>query len=132
MSRIRRFFGAGFLILSLGLTMAISSEARASTLIGTMADATVTIGTIGASTSSQTINGILFTEGQIGVMADRILWTETQIGEMSNRIVYVTQLSQNNIVAMYVYSPIFFTGMQNGLYTYSGVLTQVTGLPFGW
>ncbi|HEX5994536.1 MAG TPA: hypothetical protein VFY84_05280 [Jiangellales bacterium] len=33
-----------------------------------------------------------------GIVADGILWTEGQIGVMADRIVYVTEVSQDNFV----------------------------------
>ncbi len=95
------------------------------------ADSTFYVATQGGGSYTQTLNGVLYTEGQIGVMADRILWTETQIGEMSNRIVYVTQFSQtNSVTATYMLTNIVYLGPNNNGYQYSATVTQIPSLPF--
>jgi len=97
------------------------------------ASATLSIGTLGALTASQLINGVLVTEGQISTMADRILFTELEIGAMANRIVYVTQFSQTNtIVAIFQITNLTYLGQVDGQYRYSGTLVQVLSKPAGW
>ena len=72
-------------LVALPQHVAVAAD-QCTTNTGSTANAAVSIGASGALVASQMINGIIITEGQIGVMADRILWTETQIGAMSNRI----------------------------------------------
>ncbi|TLS37126.1 hypothetical protein [Pseudalkalibacillus caeni] len=107
-----------------------SSEASAET---TAADAVVYVGQTGADMYEQSINGVLYTEQQIGFMADRILWTEEQIGFMADRIVYVTELSQDNsIEIIYIATALWQTGTQDGGYLYEVSLMPVAMLPTGW
>jgi hypothetical protein len=125
------------LILTVGISSAVINSASAADQCTTSNNSTgntiLAIGTLGAGTASQTINAILVTEGQIGVMADRILWTELQIGAMANRIVYVTQFSQTNtIAAIYVIANLTYLGKVDGQYKYSGTVVPVSSKPFGW
>lgn len=96
-------------------------------------NAIVYIGQIGADTYVQSLNGVLYTEDQIGFMADRILWTEGQIGDMANRIVYVTELSQNNLViGQYLIVSLAFAGLDsamNNMYKYY-VTVQPSYIPW--
>ena len=93
----------------------------------------LSIGVIGAALASQTLNAVLVTEGNIGVMADRILLTQLQIGAMANRIVYVTQFSQTNTInGIYQFLNPVYLGKENGQYKYSGTLLQIPSRPFGW
>lgn len=96
--------------------------------------AIVYVGQMGADTFTQALNGVLYTENQIGFMADRILWTEGQIGEMANRIVYVTELSQfNTIKAMYMIMTISFMGMDsmmNNMFKYAITVNPVSYIPW--
>jgi hypothetical protein len=119
-------------LLASVMLAAATTPAQAAT-IGTTSPATFYVGTLGATTATQVLNGIIYTEGQIGVMADRILQTQLQIGAMANRIVYVTQFSQtNSIVAIYALSNFVYLGLSSAGYNYSDTLTQVPSLPFGW
>ncbi|MGG3562802.1 hypothetical protein ABES03_14500 [Neobacillus rhizosphaerae] len=97
-------------------------------------NAIVYVGQMGADTFTQALNGVLYTENQIGFMADRILWTEGQIGEMANRIVYVTELSQfNTIKAMYMVMTISFMGMDsamNNMFKYAVTVNPVNYIPW--
>ena len=97
-------------------------------------DAIVYVGQMGADTYVQTLNGVLYTENQIGFMADRILWTETQIGEMANRIVYVIELSQfNTTKAMYMLMEISFMGidnLMNDMFKYSVTVNPISYIPW--
>jgi hypothetical protein len=67
-------------------------------------------------------------------MADRILWTEGQIGEMANRIVYVTELSQfNTVKAMYMVMTMSFMGMDtmmNNMFKYAITVNPVSYIPW--
>ena len=124
-------------ILTVGISSAAISSASAAdqctTSNNSTASTVLSIGTLGAGVASQTINAILVTEGQIGVMADRILLTELQIGAMANRIVYVTQFSQTNSIAViYLISNLTYLGKVDGQYKYSGMVTPVSSKPFGW
>jgi hypothetical protein len=121
------------LFLAASLFAAVNpTPARAAT-IGTTAPAVFYVGSLGAASATQVLNGIIYTEGQIGVMADRILLTQLQIGAMANRIVYVTQMSQtNSIVAIYALSGFTYLGLSSAGYSYSATLTQVPTLPLGW
>ena len=96
--------------------------------------AIVYVGQMGADTFTQALNGVLYTEDQIGFMADRILWTEGQIGEMANRIVYVTELSQfNTIKAMYMVMTLSFMGMDsmmNDMFRYAITVNPVSYIPW--
>lgn len=56
------------------------------------------MGQLEASTYKQSLNGVLETEDQIGILADGILWTEGQTGVIADRVVYVTEVSQDNFV----------------------------------
>ena len=97
------------------------------------ANAALSIGVLGAGLASQTINAVLVTQDNIGLMADRILYTELQIGAMANRIVYVTQFSQtNSLVAIYQIVNLVYLGNENSQYKYSGTLVKVSSRPFGW
>lgn len=93
----------------------------------------VYIGQEGADMYELSLNGVLFTEEQIGLMADRILWTEGQIGLMADRIVYVTQMSQDNSTQI-IYK-VVDAGWQMSLLpwnAYTVTLEQVSSLPAGW
>ena len=97
------------------------------------ANVALSIGVLGAGLASQTINAVLVTQDNIGLMADRILYTELQIGAMANRIVYVTQFSQtNSLVAIYQIVNLVYLGNENSQYKYSGTLVKVSSRPFGW
>lgn len=99
----------------------------------TAADVVVKVGQMGADSYSQSLNGVLYTVNQIGVMADRILWTEAQIGIMADRIVYVTEFSQDNTIkVIYMVTSLWPTGTKDGGYTYDVILTPVAMLPAGW
>lgn len=67
-------------------------------------------------------------------MADRILWTQGQIGEMANRIIYVTELTQfNSIKAMYMVMTISFMGMDgmmNNMFKYAVTVNPVDSIPW--
>lgn len=94
-------------------------------------DAIVYVGQMGADTYMQSLRGVLYTEQQIGFMADRILYTEEQIGEMANRIVYVIELSQfNTIKMMYMIMSISFMGMSELGYQYAVTLNPVNYIPW--
>lgn len=94
----------------------------------------VDVGQQGADTYIQSLNGVLYTENQIGFMADRILWTEGQIGEMANRIVYVTVLSQyNTIIGMFMIMSLSFLGIDssmNNLSKYAVSVSPVSMIPW--
>lgn len=94
----------------------------------------VYVGQLGADTYVQSLKGVLYTENQIGFMADRILWTEGQIGEMANRIVYVTVLSQyNTIVGMFMLMSISFMGFDsamNNMPKYAVTVSPVSSIPW--
>jgi hypothetical protein len=85
--------------------------------------AIVYVGQMGADTFMQALDGVLYTEDQIGFMANRILWTEGQIGVMADRIVDVIELSQlNTIKAMYMIMNMSFMGMDsriNNMFRYA-------------
>lgn len=118
--------------LAVGISTVTAVQAATAT-ISTTSAAVYYVGKLGATSATQTLNGILYTEGQIGAMADRILLTELQIGAMADRIVYVTQLSQtNSIVAIYVLSNLTYLGLSSAGYSYSATLSQVSSLPIGW
>ena len=94
-------------------------------------DAIVYVGQMGADTYVQSLNGVLYTEDQIGLMADRILWTEGQIGEMANRIVYVIELSQfNTILFMWMITSFSFLGMEQGMNKYMVKVSPVSYIPW--
>jgi hypothetical protein len=97
-------------------------------------NAIIYVGESGAETYTQSLNGVLYTENQIGFMADRILWTEGQIGEMANRIVYVVELSQfNTIMAMYMVMSISFMGFDsamNNMSKYAITVNPVSSIPW--
>lgn len=96
-----------------------------------MRDAIVYVGQMGADTYVQSLNGVLYTEDQIGFMADRILWTEGQIGEMANRIVYVIELSQyNTIRAMYMIMTMSFLGFEGAWSKYAITVSPVSYIPW--
>ncbi|ESU31257.1 hypothetical protein G3A_17920 [Bacillus sp. 17376] len=96
--------------------------------------AIVYVGQMGADTFTQALNGVLYTEDQIGFMADRILWTEGQIGVMADRIVYVVELSQfNTIKAMYMVMNMSFMGtdsMMNNMFKYAISVNPVSYIPW--
>lgn len=100
----------------------------------TTRDAIVYVGQMGAETYTQSLKGVLYTEEQIGFMADRILWTEGQIGEMANRIVYVIELSQfNTILAMYMLTSISFLGfdsLMSNMSKYAVTVNPVSYVPW--
>ena len=115
-----------------GINQATAAE-QCTTTTNSTANAALSIGTSGALLASQTLNGILYTEGQIGVMADRILETEVQIGAMANRIVYVTQISQtNSVVAIYLITNLAYLGKIDNQYKYTGTVIPVASKPAGW
>ena len=118
------------LVLSLLASGSVPEKAGAET---TAADVIVKVGQMGADTYTQSMNGVLYTEDQIGEMADRILWTEEQIGFMADRVVYVTEFSQDNTIkVIYMVTSLWATGMQDGGYTYQVMLAPVAVLPAGW
>ena len=105
-------------------------QAQAAT---TATDVAVYVGQAGAATYEQSLNGVLYTEGQIGLMADNILSTEAQIGLMADRVVYVTEVSQDNTVeVIYMVTALASAGMSNGGYQYHVALMPVAALPAGW
>lgn len=117
-------------LVALAVTVARPSVASAAP---TGTDVVVYVGQLGASTYEQSLNGVLYTENQIGGMADRILWTEEQIGIMADRIVYVTEVSQDNTVkVIYMVTALWATGTQDGGYLYQVALMPVALLPAGW
>lgn len=121
----RRIVGPVILVLALfGLVVAgPAAEARAAT---TGTDVVVSVGQLGATTYGQSLNGVLYTGNQI-------LYTENQIGSMADRIVYVTQTSQNSsITVIYLAVSLVAAGMQNGGYLYQATLVPVAALPAGW
>ena len=123
--------------MAVALAGAVHQEAIAAdqctSTAGITSNTIISVGVLGATSATQALNGILYTEGQIGVMADRILYTELEIGQMANRIVYVTQFSQTNtILAFYAVTNLNYLGKDNGQYKYSGTLTKVSALPLGW
>lgn len=97
-------------------------------------DAIVYVGQLGSNTYMQSLRGVLYTEDQIGFMADRILWTEGQIGEMANRIVYVIELSQwNTIRGMYMLVNLSFMGFDstmNNMSKYAVTVNPVNYIPW--
>lgn len=124
-------------VIVIGLTIATQQAAfsadQCTSSNSSTANAAISTGASGALIASQMINGILITEGQIGLMADRILLTEAQIGAMSNRIVYVTQFSQTNSIAgFYIFTNPVYLGKVDGQYKYSGTMVQIPSKPFGW
>lgn len=132
---VRKFSSVLALVLGFALLPQQSAVAadQCTTSNSSTANAAISIGAQGALLPSQLINGVLITEGQIGVMADRILSTELQIGAMASRIVYVTQLSQtNSIVAIYLFTNPVYLGKVDSQYKYSGTLVQIPSKPFGW
>lgn len=117
-------------MLPLAVAALIPSTASAQT---TAEDVIVYAGQQGASMYEQSLAGVLYTENQIGLMADRILWTEGQIGEMADRIVYVTEISQDGFIEVtYMVTGLIALGMENGGYTYQVMLMPVAALPAGW
>ena len=99
----------------------------------TATDVIVYVGQTGSTTFEQSLNGVLYTENQIGFMADRILWTESEIGTMADRIVYVTEVSQDNsIEVIYMVTALTSAGTSDGGYLYNVWLTPVAALPTGW
>lgn len=133
--RIRKFAWALPVMVGLSglpLQQAVAAD-QCSTSANNTANVALKMGRMGALLASQVLNGILVTEGQIGLMADRIVYTEGLIGQMADRIVYVTQFSQSNaIVAIYAFTNPVYLGQENGHYKYSGTLTKVAALPIGW
>jgi basic membrane lipoprotein Med (substrate-binding protein (PBP1-ABC) superfamily) len=108
----------------------LAPKAQAAT---TSTDVVVYVGQLGATTYEQSLNGVLYTENQIGLMANNILWTESQIGAMADRIVYVTQFSQDNTIqVIYMVTALTSAGTSNGGYLYNVLLTPVAALPAGW
>lgn len=66
-------------------------------------------------------------------MADRILWTEGQIGLMADRIVYVTEISEDNSVEVIFELTDSSLLMIDGIFTaYDGTFNTVASLPDGW
>lgn len=134
-SLARKVFSLFAIVLGITLSsqqVAVAADQCTSSNSST-ANAAISMGASGALIASQLINGILITEGQIGLMADRILLTEVQIGAMSNRIVYVTQFSQtNSITGIYLFTNPVYLGKVDGQYKYSGTMIQIPSKPFGW
>lgn len=121
----RRIVGPVILVLALFVLVVAgpAAEARAAT---TGTDVVVSVGQLGATTYEQSLNGVLYTGNQI-------LYTENQIGSMADRIVYVTQTSQNSsITVIYLAVSLVAAGMQNGGYLYQATLVPVAALPAGW
>lgn len=111
-------------------TIATPTSASAAT---TTTDVITYVGVTGADTFTQSLNGVLYTEDQIGLMADRILATEGEIADMSDRIVYVTEVSQFNFIeVVYLVTSISSLGVQDGNYLYDVTLLPVAALPTGW
>ncbi|MEU4890261.1 MULTISPECIES: hypothetical protein [Streptomyces] len=99
----------------------------------TVSDAVVYVGQEGASVYEQSLDGVLYTENSIGVMADRILATESEIGEMADRIVYVTEVSQyTGLTVVYYAYDVTLTGIEEAGYLYELSLVPVAALPTGW
>lgn len=116
------------LITALLATVAVTPKAHAAT---TSADAVVQIAEIGAESYSETLDAVLYTENQIGFMADRILWTEGEIGTMADRIVYVTELAMDgSIRVIYLATVLDPIGTQDGGYLYDVALVPVAALPW--
>ncbi len=116
------------LITALLATVAITPKAEAAT---TSADAAVYIAEAGAESYSETLDAVLYTENQIGFMADRILWTESEIGTMADRIVYVTELAMDgSIRVIYLATVLDPVGTQDGGYLYDVALMPVAALPW--
>lgn len=116
------------LVTALLATIAVTPKAHAAT---TSADAVVYIAEVGAESYSETLDAVLYTEGQIGFMADRILWTEGEIGTMADRIVYVTELAMDgSIRVIYLATVLDPIGTQDGGYLYDVVLMPVAALPW--
>lgn len=110
-----------------------ASASMYSDMMTTGSDAMVYIGDTTSDMYTETLNGILSTEDQIGFMADRILWTEEQIGVMADRIVYVTEFSEDNSVEV-IYEvtemPMIMTDYFGHYYALT--LSEVTSLPENW
>lgn len=129
----RKIFKSLAVIAFLFTFLAAASIPQKASAATTASDVIVKVGQMGADTYTQSLNGVLYTEDQIGTMADRILWTEEQIGTMADRIVYVTEYSQDNTIkVIYMVTSLWPTGTSNGGYTYQVALTPVAMLPAGW
>lgn len=117
------------LVTALLATVAVAPKAHAAT----ETDVIVYVGELGADTYEQSLDGVLYTEDQIGFMADRILWTESEIGTMADRIVYVTEVSQDNsIEVIYLVTSLWLVGTEDGGFLYEVALTPVAALPTDW
>lgn len=104
----------------------IAAPATASASILPTSNVLVEVGQLGATTYTQSLNGVLYTQTQI-------LATEQQIADMSNRIVYVTQISENGAIqVIYMVTAVASLGMQNGMYMYQTVMVPIAALPTGW
>jgi hypothetical protein len=118
--------------LLLAVMAAPSSVAARPAQAATTSDAIIYVGQEGATSYRQSLDAVLYTENQIGFMADRILVTEGEIADMSDRIVYVSETSQNNTVEVaYVVSNVVLTCVQEADYVYEVTLTAVMTLPAG-
>lgn len=124
---------AVLLATTLAVLVMTNASPSAASAAPTGTDVIVYVGQLGADAYEQSINGVLYTEDQIGVMADRILWTEEQIGFMADRVVYVTEVSENNLgEVIYMATALWPTGTQDGGYLYEVALMPVAMLPAGW
>lgn len=116
------------LVTALLATTAIAPKAHAAT---TSADAVVYVADLATESYTQTLDAVLYTEDQIGFMADRILWTEGEIGTMADRIVYVTELAMDgSITVIYMAMALEPLGTQDGGYLYDVALVPVAALPW--
>lgn len=121
----RRIVAPAFLVLAL-FVLVVAGPAAGASAATTGTDVVVSVGQLGATTYEQSLNGVLYTGNQI-------LYTENQIGSMADRIVYVTQTSQNSgITVIYLAVSLVAAGMQNGGYLYQATLVPVAALPAGW
>ena len=119
-----------FVVLATAIAMTVGLGAPKAQAETTSADAVVYVIQAGADSYAQTLDAVLYTENQIGFMADRILWTESEIGTMADRIVYVTELSMDgSIKVIYLATALWPVGTQDGGYLYDVVLTPVAALP---
>lgn len=119
-----------FIVLATAIAMTVGLSAPKAQAATTSADAVVYVIQAGADSYAQTLDAVLYTENQIGFMADRILWTESQIGTMADRIVYVTELAMDgSIKIIYLATTLWPVGTQDGGYLYKVLLTPVAALP---
>lgn len=128
---LRKTFVALLLALAAFITtVATPASASAAT---TTTDTVTYVGELGADLYTQNLDGVLYTEDQIGLMADRILATEGEIADMSDRIVFVTEVSQDNLIqVVYLVTSMTSLGVQDGSYLYDVTLFPVAALPTGW